>query len=70
MMKFDISLLLAYVDPGTGALIFQVLVAGVVAGLAFFTNLFQSVGRGFKWVFARVGLRRVEPAPPQPNPQP
>ena len=53
---------LAYVDPGTGALIFQVLIAGVLAGLTFFTNVFQRIGRGCGWVLCRVGLKRPEPA--------
>jgi hypothetical protein len=67
-MSLEIALLLAYVDPGTGALIFQVLVAGIVAGLAFFTNLFQSVGRAFSWLFVRIGLKR--PAEPKVQPAP
>jgi len=58
----NLQLVLAYVDPGTGALIFQVLIAGVLAGLTFFTNVFQRVGRGVSWILRRVGLKRSEPA--------
>ena len=65
----NVVALLAYVDPGTGALIFQVLAAGILAGLAFFTNLFQTVGRGFKWLLIRVGLKRAEPTQPQLGPE-
>lgn len=35
--------LLAYVDPGTGALLFQVLIAGVLSILLFFRNTVRRV---------------------------
>jgi hypothetical protein len=68
-MITNVVSLLAYVDPGTGALIFQVLIAGVLAGLTFFTNVFQRIGRGFSWILRRLGLKRAEPegSAPPPN---
>ena len=69
-MITNVVSLLAYVDPGTGALIFQVLIAGVLAGLAFFTNVFQRTGRGFAWVLRRLGLKQAEAAKPLPGAEP
>ena len=37
-MNLHIRILLAYVDPGTGSLILQMIIAGVVGVAAFFRN--------------------------------
>lgn len=63
-MMTDVASLLAYIDPGTGALIFQVLIAGILAGLTFFTNVFQRIGRAFGWILVRIGLKQA----PVPKP--
>jgi hypothetical protein len=51
-----------YIDPGTGSYLFQILIAGIMAALFFFSNLRRMAKR-----FLHRVLRRNNPTPP---PQP
>jgi hypothetical protein len=52
----------AYLDPGTGSYIFQLLIAGVV-GLAFVIKVFWGRIKGFfTRLFSRTGAQQVEEA--------
>jgi hypothetical protein len=55
---------LAYVDPGTGSLILQMLIAGVVGASVFFRS---ALGRLFG--FFKTG-KTVDPKPPGPETKP
>lgn len=46
---------LAYIDPGTGSLVVQFLLASVVGGLAFFRNQFVGL---MSWIRHKAFTRR------------
>jgi hypothetical protein len=46
------TMLLAYIDPGTGALLLQTLIAGVIGVLFYFRSVLKKIGgwlRGRGW---------------------
>lgn len=43
----------AYIDPGTGSYIFQVLIAVLIGGLFFFKNAFRHMIDFFKGLFSK-----------------
>lgn len=49
--------ILAYVDPGTGALLFQILIAGLLSVLVFFRNAARRVLGLFARPFLRIARR-------------
>lgn len=53
----SVSVFLAYVDPGTGALLFQIFVAGLLSVLIFFRNAGRRILGILTWPFSRA-LRR------------
>jgi hypothetical protein len=54
-MNESVARMLAYVDPGSGSLLLQFLIAGFVGGLAFFRN--QLVGM-CSWIKSRTFSRK------------
>ena len=57
MTHFHATLLLAYVDPGFGALVWQALFAAVVGAIFFLRN---TIGASFRWA-----RRKLSGAPAQ-----
>ena len=46
---------LAYIDPGSGSLLLQFMIAGLIGGLAFFRHQFVSM---ISWIRTRTSSRK------------
>jgi hypothetical protein len=57
-------MLLAYIDPGSGALVWQMAIAALMGLLFYLGKVRAAIARGFSWLFR---LGRTPTAQPHPK---
>jgi hypothetical protein len=49
---------MAYLDPGTGSYVFQILIAGLLGGLFFFKSIVKKIKALYKQIMSKTGKKR------------
>jgi hypothetical protein len=55
---------LAYIDPGSGALVWQLAIAGLMGFVFYLGKIRARIMRGIRWLFRRGGSASDEPRQP------